>query len=168
MDSTISGNAAFSYSAADFRGETWIYNSTITDNLENYPEGYDAPFYPTDYFGQGALRSETLLLANSIVAGNRRTQDTPASDLAPGTTVFGNRNRIGHSQVPMPADTLVVDDPRLAALADNGGPTRTHLPLADSPVLDRGGDVLGRQFDQRGPGFPRLQGAAVDIGAIER
>ena len=39
---------------------------------------------------------------------------------------------------------------------------------ADSPALDRGNNVLGRQFDQRGPGFPRVKGPAPDIGAYER
>lgn len=169
VDSTISGNAAFNYSAADFgKGETVVYNSTITDNLENYPEGYDSPFYPPEYFGRGAVRAGTLRLQSSIVAGNRRTEGTPAYDVAPESTVSGSRNVIGHSQVATPADTLVTDAPGLAALADNGGPTRTHLPLAGSPVIDRGSNPLNREFDQRGAGFPREKGAGVDIGSVER
>jgi hypothetical protein len=169
VDSTISGNVAFNYSAADFgNGETVVYNSTITNNLENYPEGYDAPFYPPEYFGRGAVRAGTLRLQSSIIAGNRRTEGTPAYDIAPESTVTGNRNLIGYSQVPTPANTLRIDDPRLAPLADNGGPTRTHLPLADSPVIDRGSNPLNREFDQRGAGFPRAKGAGVDIGSVER
>lgn len=170
VDSTISGNVAFNYSAANFGdGETVVYNSTITDNLENYPEGYEeAPFYPAEYFGRGAVRAGTLRLQSSIVAGNRRTEGTPAYDIAPESTVSGSRNMIGHSQVPTPADTLRIDDPRLAPLADNGGPTRTHMLLSDSPALDRGSNPLNREFDQRGLGFPRVKGAATDIGSIER
>jgi hypothetical protein len=71
-------------------------------------------------------------------------------------------------QVSAPADTIVIADPRVAPLADNGGPTRTHMLLSDSPALDRGSNVLGREYDQRGPGFSRVKGAAADIGSVER
>ena len=67
----------------------------------------------------------------------------------------------------LPADTLAVD-PRLAPLADNGGYSATHLPLADSPVLGLGSNLLDRAYDQRGPGFPRVKGGAPDIGSTER
>jgi hypothetical protein len=40
--------------------------------------------------------------------------------------------------------------------------------LSDSPALDRGSNVLGREYDQRGPGFSRVKGAAADIGSVER
>jgi hypothetical protein len=169
VDSTITGNSAFNYSAGDLGGgETVVYNSTITNNRENYPEGDEFRFNPPEYYGRGALVAGTLRLQSSIVGGNQRTQGAPAYDIAPGTTVTGNRNLISHAQVAIPAGTLVVDDPRLAALADNGGPTRTHLPLADSPVIDRGSNPLDREFDQRGAGFPRVKGAGVDIGSVER
>ncbi|WP_315852680.1 choice-of-anchor Q domain-containing protein [Tautonia plasticadhaerens] len=69
---------------------------------------------------------------------------------------------------------LGVLDPRLGPLADNGGPTRTHAPLADSPAVDTGVDALSVGLDgmplsndQRGPGFPRRGGTAVDAGAME-
>ena len=167
-DSTISGNSAFNYSAAEFsNGTVTIYNTTITDNVENYPEGDLWHYYPPEYFGRGALYAATLRLEGSIVAGNRRIEGTPPYDIANGT-VSGSHNLIGASQVPTPADTLAFADPRVLPLADNGGPTRTHRLRADSPALDRGNNVLGRQFDQRGPGFPRVKGPAPDIGAYER
>jgi hypothetical protein len=59
--------------------------------------------------------------------------------------------------------------PKLGALAANGGPTQTLLPLAGSPVVDRvptggpGCSTSGK--DQRG--VPRPQGPACDIGAVE-
>jgi len=56
-------------------------------------------------------------------------------------------------------------NPLLGNLADNGGPTLTHRPLAGSPAVDTG--VCGTSgVDQRG--FPRPLGAACDIGAVER
>ena len=57
-------------------------------------------------------------------------------------------------------------DPRLGPLADNGGFSRTHMLLPDSPAIDAGQCVNDLPADQRG--LPRLQGAACDIGALER
>lgn len=53
----------------------------------------------------------------------------------------------------------------LGPLADNGGATPTHLPLAGSPLLDAAGEAFCVETDQRG--FPRPRGSACDIGAIE-
>jgi hypothetical protein len=61
-------------------------------------------------------------------------------------------------------------NPLLGPLADNGGPTRTHALLPASPLIDAGGTALvpaDATFDQRGAGFPRVLGRAVDIGAFE-
>ena len=59
-------------------------------------------------------------------------------------------------------------------LADVGGATLTHLPLAGAEILNAGSDDLlpedeegqALPFDQRGEGFPRQIGN-VDIGAVE-
>jgi len=163
VDSTISGNSAYDYSAGQLAGEVVIYNSTITGNLENAPDIADMGTCQ----GTGALYAPMLRLESTIVSGNRCT--LPGSfDIAPGTTVSGRRNLIGTSAVAVPADSIRATDPRLAPLAENGGPTRTHIPLADSPAVDRGSNPLQREFDQRGTGFPRIKGAAPDIGSIER
>jgi putative cell wall-binding protein len=63
----------------------------------------------------------------------------------------------------------------LGALADNGGPTPTRLPAADSPLVDAippgacgDGDTLATTTmaaDQRG--LPRPAGGGCDIGAVE-
>ena len=55
---------------------------------------------------------------------------------------------------------------RLGPLANNGGPTLTHLPLPDSPSIDFGSDADCPTTDQRG--VVRPQGAACDVGAVER
>jgi LPXTG-motif cell wall-anchored protein len=62
-----------------------------------------------------------------------------------------------------------VADMRLGALANNGGPTLTRLPLIGSPVWDSGTpSAIGLPtLDQRGAGFPRVIGGRVDIGAVE-
>jgi hypothetical protein len=63
-------------------------------------------------------------------------------------------------------------DPQLGPLADNGGPTRTLLPQAGSPLIDaipiascESDGAAGITTDQRGVGRP--QGAGCDIGAVE-
>jgi hypothetical protein len=62
-------------------------------------------------------------------------------------------------------------DPLLGPLADNGGPTLTHLPSAGSPVIDAGNPGDCPATDQRGVARPADgdgDGAAVcDIGAVE-
>lgn len=71
-------------------------------------------------------------------------------------------------------DSCTLDDPTdipdgtagLAALADNGGPTRTHGLLEGSAAIDAGGTGCPAT-DQRGLGFPRPLGNACDIGAFE-
>ncbi len=55
-------------------------------------------------------------------------------------------------------------DPLLAALADNGGPTDTRVPAAGSPAIDAVTPCL-TGADQRGVARP--QGPACDIGAVE-
>lgn len=64
-------------------------------------------------------------------------------------------------------------DARLGPLADNGGPTPTMLPAADSPLVDaipvadcRTGSAAMTVVDQRG--LDRPAGAGCDIGAVER
>lgn len=56
-------------------------------------------------------------------------------------------------------------NPMLAPLADNGGTTKTHLPAANSPVIDAGTCVTALSADQRG--VLRPQGARCDIGSVE-
>ncbi len=53
----------------------------------------------------------------------------------------------------------------LGPLADNGGATWTHLPLAGSLAIDKGAGAGAPGTDQRGLGRPA--GAAVDVGSVE-
>ena len=60
--------------------------------------------------------------------------------------------------------TLAID-PRLGALADNGGPTMTHALLAGSPAINAGSADDCPSDDQRGE---LRDDGACDIGAFER
>ncbi|MEM9353697.1 MAG: choice-of-anchor Q domain-containing protein, partial [Planctomycetota bacterium] len=69
--------------------------------------------------------------------------------------------------------TITGQNPNLGPLANNGGATLTHLPAGGSPVVDAGnpaaipGQGVTPAFDQRGIGFDRVRGTAIDIGAVE-
>jgi parallel beta-helix repeat protein len=62
-------------------------------------------------------------------------------------------------------------DPMLGALAENGGPTHTHLPQPGSPAIDRIPDGTAGLCDGSLPsdqrGIARPQGGACDSGAVE-
>ena len=59
-------------------------------------------------------------------------------------------------------------DPKLGPLANNGGPTKTHALLVNSPAINKGdNNSLPGSTDQRGAGFPRIVGSIIDIGAFE-
>src|SRR5262249_5019042 len=72
----------------------------------------------------------------------------------------------GSGFLTSPGDLINVN-PLLGPLQDNGGPTRTHALLPGSPALEAGDNAEAPAYDQRGPGFPRIAGAAIDIGAFE-
>jgi hypothetical protein len=76
-------------------------------------------------------------------------------------------NTAGATLDPASANNRLNRDPRLAPLADNGGPTWTHALRAGSPAIDAGTNPAGLTFDQRGSGFARVSGKAADIGAVE-
>jgi len=58
-----------------------------------------------------------------------------------------------------------VTDLFLGQLADNGGPTLTHLPQPGSRAIDNGTSTGAPATDQRGIKRPQLAG--VDVGAVE-
>jgi hypothetical protein len=66
-----------------------------------------------------------------------------------------------------PLDNLMNTDPLLGPLQDNGGPTLTMALLPGSPAIDAGDNTDAPDFDQRGPGFPRIVNGIIDIAAFE-
>ena len=156
VDSTMSDNIADNFSAGALSTKARIFNSTIAFNRET---------------GQcsGAINARSQLrLVSSIVSSNTCSQgDDKDIGVYDADKVMGSNNIIGRSDVPVPPDTILAR-PRLGPLTDNGGPTPTRMPAADSPALDRGINPLNCQYDQRGPGFPRVKGGFPDIGAVER
>ena len=117
---------------------------------------------------------EPLLVDSTIISNNRCNGTAGYAITRPEfsnkTVLLGANNLItgpANMSLPTPTDTIV-DDPHLAPLSDNGGPTQTHALLQDSPAIDMGNNEAGLEDDQRGHGFPRVKGTRPDIGAFER
>jgi hypothetical protein len=142
--STISGNGLGIRSNAG--GETVLASSTIAFNQT-----------------AGLATSGPVTLTNSIVAHNPSGNcDAIVDPLISGGT---NLSSDATCFVAGGTDRLNTD-PRLGPLADNGGPTLTHLPLPGSPAIDTGGPApCPTATDQRG--INRPQRTACDIGAVE-
>ncbi len=172
--STISGNSgtwcgvdAAAGGVQSFNRAMVIMDSTIAFNTFHYN--------PTDTkYGAGIhlYTANTLDLENTIIAGNMT--ELSGSNFEPddiggasGSTVTGANNLVYFTDITLPGGTILLTDPMLRALDANGGTTATHMPNFGSPVIDVGNNVSGATVDQRGPGFPRILGAAPDIGAVE-
>jgi len=153
VDSTISDNTAVSVGGIYSHSTIQIANSTIAFNSE------------TNGLGAGLRQAYGVAdLESTIVASNSGSVQI---DLGISGGIGGSSNLIGPSgAVTLPPGTIQ-SDPRLAPLANNGGPTQTHELLSGSPAIDAGNNNLGLSNDQRGTGFPRLVGGGPDIGAVE-
>lgn len=164
-NSTISGNtaeagvggAALNALASPTPGNIHIYSSTITQNESMSTFAV----VPGGIFMQGPA-----VLKSSIFAANTRLGTD--SDLRLSQSAGGSDNLVGSSVnfSPPAAGLITSTNPRLGPLANRGGPTRTHEPLADSLAIDHGNTGSGGSEDQRG--FPRTLGARTDIGSVER
>ena len=109
-----------------------------------------------------------ITLNNTLMAGN--TFNGAAADLRSSfsLSVAGSNNLVRDASPSVTfTNPPLTSDPLLGALANNGGVTFTHALPSGSPAIDAGSSTSVLTTDQRGTGFPRLVGSAVDIGAFE-
>ena len=162
-DTTVSGNSALTggglYIASASADKIAIQNSTIVSNSATSHGGG---------LMLGAGVNGTLALTNTIIANNSAISET---DLGNTLGQFQLRYDLvevtGTATITNAGGNLFGLDPRLGPLADNGGPTQTHLPQDNSPVLDAGDPAFAPppSTDQRGQ--PRVTGGRIDMGAVE-
>ncbi len=188
VNSTVSGNSSIGSGGGvyNFNATGTLINVTVTNNRADT----DGNSSGSENSGGVLQGGGTLLLHNTIVAGNFRdanasiTADDIVSPISPSSSFnligscigCGLSNGVNNNQVG-------VVNPRLDALANNGGPTMTHLLLPGSPAINAGSNALlppdtfdldgdadtgePLPIDQRGPGFNRIVNTTVDIGAVE-
>ncbi|MFO0808470.1 MAG: choice-of-anchor Q domain-containing protein [Gemmataceae bacterium] len=176
-NSTIAGNTTNGSGGGvvlrSFSGTALIQNSTITGNTSNTTS-------TTVGYGGGGIAlssgsaTSVLTLDSTIVSGNTAAAANGRSDLASIAAAIVNANfcaigdadgfTLSGSSASNLATGAVLN---LLPLASNGGPTQTVALGVGSPAVNAGANNASLSFDQRGTGFPRVVGAAADIGAFE-
>jgi len=119
------------------------------------------------YTGSGIYNIGVLNFANSILANSTIGSDCYNNNGYSGTIGI-NVNNLVETNANAPHDCgspLLISDPVLGSLQDNGGSTQTMALLPGSPAIDTGNDANCPSTDQRG--VTRPQGAHCDIGSYE-
>ena len=168
---TLVGNVAATGGAIASSGSLAVRNSTISGNAATTGGGIFAD--------GGVIQTESATITdNSAPAINHTAGTLRPSSSTPSwrATTPALRRR---SMPPGGFDaqsSLTAGDPLLEPLADNGGPTLTHLPFnfdefSRSPAIDAGENTLvSAANDQRGTEFERIYpptSGTIDIGAVE-
>jgi hypothetical protein len=139
---TITGNTASTEAGGMLLDDATLLNITVVGNTA-----------PASKWG-GLRNGGTWSMTNSIVANN--TGDDCNESPGSGT------NNIDFDGTCGVATTA---DPKLSALADNGGQTDTMMPQSDSPAIEGGTNTGCPADDQRSVARP--DGALCDVGAVE-
>ncbi len=146
-------------------GDVSIVNSTITDNHALKGGGGLASgqnYVPVSE----AIALGRMTLRNTIVAGNTSDRGTANCHVKAQVIASLGHNLAGDASCFLSAaGDHPKTDPRLGALADNGGPTKSLALLPGSPAIDAAGAEGCPAHDQRGTARP--VGAGCDIGAFE-
>ena len=178
-ESTLSGNThttdgagagLFVFDQATYGGTNTytmtIENSTITNNTS---PGYAGGLYAS-YYGQldiaGTIVSGNIQSALGDIYNNNNPYHTAVDSVignADGTAFTVDGVLVGNTATPV--------DAMLMPLADNGGPTMTHMPMAGSPALEANASSTSTA-DQRGAARPwdanaDAAGGVADIGSVE-
>jgi len=142
-------------------GEAVILNSTIVGNSATFIGGVQSQ--------ESQLTLESSLLALNVDStGNNDIQRVGSGTISASNSLFGEDVNATAVINGLNSNNLAGVAPQIGPLANNGGPTDSHIPLEGSPAIGAGSNSAGFATDQRGSGFPRAGGGAVDIGAIQR
>jgi len=156
--STLAAGGAAIYNNTP--GQLWLWNVTIAANESTYPAAL-------------TNSSNIVVMAHTIVSDNIGGDCNNTGSI----TIGEHHNLAGDSSCTFMTDLSdqTSTDPKLLALADNGGPTQTMALASDSPAIDAGGTCMSGGapllIDQRG--WPRtvdgdVDGTATcDLGAFE-
>lgn len=109
----------------------------------------------------------SVTAVSSIVASSLSgTEDFVAYDSGNYLSVSGNENISTTYSANLASLIEISDSPDLGALADNGGPTYTMMPSANSNAIGEGANPKGLTYDQRGYLYRTINGL-TDVGAVQ-
>jgi hypothetical protein len=174
-NSTVSDNrAVYGYigGIAAIAESVNVYNSTIAFNTAASTGAGTRAAGLHIYAGSPAAKLESTIVSNNLYGSLQRANDLTA----PGVTITGANNLVYASGATLPKAGLIQGKcPLLGPLRDNGGPTPTRALFSHSPAIDAGDntafgfheDQRAAQFDGAPYPYPRVSGAAADIGAYE-
>jgi hypothetical protein len=152
-NSTVSGNTASEGGGIFNIGEFAITNSTLSTNSAS--------------LGGGIFSNETVQIGDTVL--NTGASGANIANFGIVTSLGYNLSSDDGGGVLTGPGDQVNTDPLLGPLQDNGGPTFTHALLSGSPAIDAGDPNFTPppDYDQRGPGFPRVANGRVDVGSFE-
>ena len=153
QNSTFDGNAANGGGGIASSSTISVIGDTITNNTSNNSNG------------GGLYRvGGTFNVTGSIVAANNAST---------GRDCYGSPNFMGTNVVQYTpgcnpsGGVILVIDPLLDPLGDNGGPTRTRKPQKASAAIDAYTAPCATAVDQRGNTRVPPPGGKCDVGAVE-
>jgi Chlamydia polymorphic membrane protein (Chlamydia_PMP) repeat len=167
-NSTLSGNSASDGGGIFNDGQEIgsatlsVINSTLSGNSASLGGG-------GGIFNDGEdLGNATLMIGDTILNAGASGANI-FNDLGTVTSLGYNLSSDNGGGVLTGTGDQINTDPMLGPLQDNGGPTFTHELLTGSPAIDMGDPSFTPppDFDQRGPGFPRVVNGRIDIGSFE-
>jgi CSLREA domain-containing protein len=192
LDSTLGGNTPSnsavidSYAGVHIRGCTFsgnpgivlaivggeLVNSTISGNdgvamVETFGPGFSiqSSTIASNTVAQAISAYAPLSIANSVVFDDASGSEC-ANNGGAIASLGHNLDSDGTCATGGPGD-LPARDPLLLALAANGGPTQTMLPMPESPLANAGDAGLCPTDDQRGVARNVGPDNGCDIGAVE-
>ncbi len=161
-NSTIAGNSA--NGATNLGGGLWISNSgtavisntTIANNVAYWQAG--------GIYGGLNVTLKNTILANNVAKNGGNSWNVYHNCI---TTMTNGGNNLQFSSVANApcANGIVIVDPKLDVLKNNGGVRQTMALLPGSPASRAGANCP--KTDQRGVARPLPVGTACDIGAFE-